>query len=1379
MRLDYTIDNGATWTNIVNGASNYGYYYWYPAATIPPSTQYKVRLSNYLDLSVWDISDNVFTIPTGVTVVAPNGGETITGCSNTLITWNKTNCLGSWIIAYSTDNGVNWNNIITTSDNGLNTQSYNWTVPNGINAAQSRIRVQSSSYNNITDQTNANFTLAPTNEITLTSPNGGENWVGLSTQNITWTNLPSVSGFYTIQYSLNGGSNWVNLATNITGNSYSWSVPNTPSTNAVVKVFDTQNNCKQDISEDVFTIAPATPILLSPNGGEVLYSGQGYEITWDETTIYNYVRLDYSLDNGVTWTNIVNGASNYGYYYWYPPNVSSTTALVRISNYLDLSVWDISGEVFTIKPAVTIITPNGDDGITLWGGCTITSITFERSPAWSNYRIEYSTNNGSTWNLIVSNWSTSANPATYNWTMPNLNNVPTLVRVYPTSYSQFADQSDNTFTIRKPVTIIQPNFGGVMQIGTTYNIQWTSDGISNLYDIFYSTNGGASFTNIVTGYNTSNNTFPWLVPNIPSSNCRIWVRDNINNCKSDTSDIAFIISPTPGPITIQTPNGVADTLQGCQTKLINWTETTAFGNYDIHYSINGGSTWTAIATNYATSNQSYSWAVPNINSSTVLLRVRQAGSSTNFDLSDAYFVIEQRAVVATPPTTTLCPGQSIQLLATGGNTYTWSPSTGLSNAAIANPLATPAASTQYIVQSIIGACTLRDTLQVNVTPPSLNASVSIQASETGTICTGTSVTFTANPINGGTNPSYQWKVNGTNVGTNSATFSSSSLTNNAVVTCVMTSDIPCIGSNPATSNAITMQVSSALTPTVSVSTSPSTTACFGTSVTFTAAPVNGGSSPTYQWKLNGINVGSNSATFSSSSLNNNDVISVVMTSNASCLATSSATSSNVTMTINNLPGQPGSIIGNTNACVGSTQTYQVTAAGGATSYTWSLPNGWTGTSTTNSISVTVGATAGNVSVTANNGCGSGAPSQAAITPSNAPAQPGLITGNTTFCSGDANVYSISAVSGATSYTWSLPSGWLGNSTNTSISTTAGSTSGAITVTANNTCGSGVARTLNVNAGNAPAQPSAISGSTSYCLGDALQYSIPDVSGATSYTWTLPNGWIGNSTTTSISTVGSGAGTLSVSANGTCGSSVAQTLSLAPVALPGQPTLITGNATVCNEGAATYSIEPVVGANSYVWTLSGGISGTSTSTIINVLVTGNGGTISVSGQNTCLQNGIPQTLAVLIPQLDTSFVVNGTELIANAIGVDYQWLDCGNSLEPIEGATEAQFSVPTIGSYALRVSQDGCSATSSCVEITVVGKERVQAEKGITIYPNPSHDRITISTEKPVEISIYNALGGLIDRFELNGSRELYIGDLANGVYFLQTNNQGNYRIVKH
>jgi hypothetical protein len=278
---------------------------------------------------------------------------------------------------------------------------------------------------------------------------------------------------------------------------------------------------------------------------------------------------------------------------------------------------------------------------------------------------------------------------------------------------------------------------------------------------------------------------------------------------------------------------------------------------------------------------------------------------------------------------------------------------------------------------------------------------------------------------------------------------------------------------------------------------------------------------------------------------------------------------------------------------------------------------------------------------------------------------------------------------------------------------------------------------------------------------------------------MPTGWTGTSITNSISTISSIAGTISVAANGTCGSSVAQTLSVAPLALPAQPTFVNGNETLCSAGETSFSVAPLAGADTYVWTLSGGLSGTSTSTFINVLVSGTGGTLSVAGQNTCLENGPVRTLEVVIPQLDTSIVVNGAELIANATGVAYQWLDCGNSFDPIDGATEAQFTVPTIGSYALQVSQDGCSATSSCVEITVVGKERVQAEKGITIYPNPSHDRITISTENPLEISIYNALGGLIDRFELNGSRELNIGDLANGVYFLQTNNQGNYRIVKH
>src|SRR5437016_311975 len=162
-----------------------------------------------------------------------------------------------------------------------------------------------------------------------------------------------------------------------------------------------------------------------------------------------------------------------------------------------------------------------------------------------------------------------------------------------------------------------------------------------------------------------------------------------------------------------------------------------------------------------------------------------------------------------------------------------------------------------------------------------------------TICTGKQVIFTATPTNGGT-PSYQWKLNGTNVGSNSATYQNSSLANGDVVTVVMTSSLACANPTTATSNAVTMIVTATVAPSVSISAAPGNTICTGTQVTFTATPTNGGT-PSYQWKLNGTNVGSNSATYQNSSLANGDVVTVVMTSSLACANPTTATSNAITM----------------------------------------------------------------------------------------------------------------------------------------------------------------------------------------------------------------------------------------------------------------------------------------------------------------------------------------------------------------------------------------------------------------------------------------------------------------------------------------------------
>src|SRR5207247_1857362 len=164
------------------------------------------------------------------------------------------------------------------------------------------------------------------------------------------------------------------------------------------------------------------------------------------------------------------------------------------------------------------------------------------------------------------------------------------------------------------------------------------------------------------------------------------------------------------------------------------------------------------------------------------------------------------------------------------------------------------------------------------------------------ICAGSSITFTATPTNGGTTPTYQWQVNGVNAGTNSPTFTSSSLANNDQVTVIMTSNASCTTTSTATSNIITITTSS-VTPSVSINAS-STSICAGSSITFTATPTNGGTTPTYQWQVNGVNVpGQVSSTFTSTSLSTGDIVTAIMTSNNSCTSPPAATSNGVTVSV--------------------------------------------------------------------------------------------------------------------------------------------------------------------------------------------------------------------------------------------------------------------------------------------------------------------------------------------------------------------------------------------------------------------------------------------------------------------------------------------------
>jgi len=319
-------------------------------------------------------------------------------------------------------------------------------------------------------------------------------------------------------------------------------------------------------------------------------------------------------------------------------------------------------------------------------------------------------------------------------------------------------------------------------------------------------------------------------------------------------------------------------------------------------------------------------------------------------------------------------------------------------------------------------------------------------------------------------------------------------------------------------------------------------------------------------------------------------------------------------------------------CQGSSNTYSVAAVTGATSYTWTLPTGWTGSSTTNSITTTASANSGQICVTANNACGSSTQRCLSVTVNTVPSQPGSISGAATVCQNSNNTYSVATVSGATSYTWTLPTGWTGSSTTNSITATASANSGQICVTANNACGSSTQRCMSVTVTPVPSQPGSISGPATVCQNSSNTYSIATVSGATSYTWTLPTGWTGSSTTNPITeTASANGGQICVTANNSCGSSAQRCLSVTVNTIPSQPGPISGPTNPARPSTGNvYSVANVTGIT-YNWTYGGSgatiTSGQGTNIItVSYSSSATSGTWAVTPSNTC-GNGPQRTLDI--------------------------------------------------------------------------------------------------------------------------------------------------------
>ena len=279
----------------------------------------------------------------------------------------------------------------------------------------------------------------------------------------------------------------------------------------------------------------------------------------------------------------------------------------------------------------------------------------------------------------------------------------------------------------------------------------------------------------------------------------------------------------------------------------------------------------------------------------------------------------------------VCIGLSVTLSDAGGGSW----SAGSADVTInsSGSVSGIAVGTSLITYTLPTGCIITTVITVN---PIVVPGVILSPGSGDTVCSGTSVLFTAIPTVGGPATAYQWGVNGSivpGVTTNTLTWSPS---NGDVISVTMTSGAIC--ASPATATAMdTITVIHTDTTSVSISVTPGDTVCLGSAALFTAAGINGGSSPAYLWFRNGVQQLASGTSYGLVPVNGDNIY-CELVSSLRCKTPDSAASNHITMTVDTsyIPSVGIVVSPGTTIHTGETVTFTatVTNAGPVVTYQW-------------------------------------------------------------------------------------------------------------------------------------------------------------------------------------------------------------------------------------------------------------------------------------------------------------------------------------------------------------------------------------------------------------------------------------------------------------
>ncbi len=183
---------------------------------------------------------------------------------------------------------------------------------------------------------------------------------------------------------------------------------------------------------------------------------------------------------------------------------------------------------------------------------------------------------------------------------------------------------------------------------------------------------------------------------------------------------------------------------------------------------------------------------------------------------------------------------------------------------------------------------------------------------------------------------------------------------------------------------------------------------------------------------------------------------------------------------------------------------------------------------------------------------------------------------------------------------------------------------------------------------------------------------------------------------------------------------------------------------------------------------------------------NGNTVSAAGtyvSNLQTINGCDSIITTTLNVNSVDVTVNQSSniLTANTATASYQWMDCANGNALIGGENGQNFTAATNGSYAVIVTENGCTDTSACISVTVTSAFEYNSGTNVILYPNPAKETVYITSKETIENITINDIAGRIVFQELNlatSERTIGIDNFEAGIYFVTVQQGKRSEIIK-